>query len=41
MERLLGKEINLGEVEDRIEVNFRDVFEYEPAKVGAQISVAA
>ena len=28
MERILGREIDMGEVEERLEVNFRDVFEY-------------
>ncbi len=28
MDKLLGRELSLGEVEDRLEVNFRDVFEY-------------
>ncbi|MFN0139269.1 MAG: lipoyl(octanoyl) transferase LipB [Pyrinomonadaceae bacterium] len=28
MDKLLGREIDMGEVEDRLEVNFRDVFGY-------------
>src|SRR5947209_1922505 len=28
MDRLLGREVDMGEVEDRIEANFRDVFDY-------------
>lgn len=28
MDKLLSRELSLGEVEDRLEVNFRDVFEY-------------
>jgi lipoyl(octanoyl) transferase len=32
MERILGREIDMGEVEDRLTVNFREVFGYpEPA----------
>ena len=31
MERLLGREIDMAEVEDRIEANFRDVFEFRVA----------
>jgi lipoate-protein ligase B len=36
MERLLGREVDLTEVEDSIEANFRDVFEYSrrPAAAG-------
>ena len=29
MDKILGREIDMAEVEDRIEKNFRDVFEYE------------
>lgn len=35
MERLLGREIDMGEVEDRIEANFRSVFEYEAVMANA------
>lgn len=31
MDKLLGREIDMAEVEDRIEVNFREVFDYEAA----------
>jgi len=31
MERLLGREVEMSEVEDRIEVNFKEVFGYEAA----------
>jgi lipoate-protein ligase B len=42
MERLLGREVDLAEVEDRLEANFRDVFEYNanldmPAAVPAEV----
>ena len=33
MDRLLGREVDMAEVEERIEANFRDVFEYESAAV--------
>ena len=41
MDRLLGREVDMAEVEDRLETNFRDVFEYslnaETAKVAEAI----
>lgn len=33
MDRLLGREVDMAEVEERIEANFRDVFEYGSARV--------
>ncbi len=45
MDKLLGREIDMTEVEDRIEVNFREVFGYvfstETAKIAEKITVAA
>jgi lipoate-protein ligase B len=45
MDKLLGREIDVAEVEDRIEVNFREVFGYvfstETAKIAEKITVAA
>ncbi len=41
MERLLGREIDMAEVEDRIEANFRDVFEYGVRPLGVNCSSAA
>ena len=41
MERLLGKEIPLTEVEDRLEANFTDVFAYAIPKVSAERRSAA
>ncbi|HSI89355.1 MAG TPA: lipoyl(octanoyl) transferase LipB, partial [Pyrinomonadaceae bacterium] len=41
MERLLGKEIPLTEVEDRLEANFTDVFGYAIPKVSAERRSAA
>ena len=41
MDRLLGREVPLAEVEDRLEANFRDVFEYETAPAAAEASVSA
>jgi lipoyl(octanoyl) transferase len=38
MDRLLGREVDMAEVEKRIEANFRDVFEYE--SVGAKAVTA-
>jgi lipoate-protein ligase B len=32
MERILGPEVDMAEVEDRLEANFRDVFGYSPAQ---------
>jgi lipoate-protein ligase B len=34
MDRLLGREVDKAEVEDRLEANFRDVFDYQPAIIG-------
>ncbi|MEQ1643287.1 MAG: lipoyl(octanoyl) transferase LipB [Pyrinomonadaceae bacterium] len=33
MDRLLGREVDMAEVEERIKANFRDVFEYGSARV--------
>jgi lipoyl(octanoyl) transferase len=42
MERLLGREIDLAEVEERIEENFRNVFEYRMATItGARAETQA
>ncbi len=41
MERLLGREIDMAEVEDRIDANFRDVFEYEMAAVSRAVNADA
>src|SRR5436190_5198376 len=45
MERLLGHEFKMADVEDRIEANFRDLFGYcfdaEAAKIAEQASIAA
>jgi len=38
MDRLLGREVDMADVEERIEANFRDVFEYE--SVGAKAVTA-
>src|SRR5687768_12799487 len=35
MDRLLGREVDMGAVEDRIAVNFRDVFDYSRRSVDA------
>lgn len=37
MDKLLGREINMAEVEDRIEENFRDVFEFGVTPSGVRI----
>ena len=34
MDRLLGREVDMAAVEDRLEVNFREVFEYESNGIG-------
>lgn len=39
MEKLLGHEIDMAEVEDRIEVNFRDVFGYQTKVESASFSL--
>jgi lipoyl(octanoyl) transferase len=41
MERILGREIEMKEVEDSIEANFRDVFEYSSGVAEARTSVRA
>ena len=41
MERLLGREIPLGEVEDRLEANFVRVFGYEPSSIIRDTAPAA
>jgi lipoyl(octanoyl) transferase len=41
MERLLGREVNLNEVEDRIEEKFRDVFVYELTNTAADVFVSS
>lgn len=38
MDKLLGREINMAEVEDRIEENFRDVFEFRVTPSGVSSS---
>jgi lipoyl(octanoyl) transferase len=41
MDRLVGRELRLAEVEDRIEVNFREVFEFRVTPLGvSNVSVA-
>jgi len=35
MDRLLGREVEMAEVEDRLEANFRQVFGYSPTGAGA------
>lgn len=41
MERILGREVDMGEVEDRLESNFRNVFEYPNQVAEARTSVRA
>ena len=36
MERLLGRQVDMAEVEDRIEENFRDVFEFRVTPLGVK-----
>ena len=35
MERILGREVDMAKVEDRLEINFRDVFGHEVKRVPA------
>jgi len=40
MERLLGREVDMAEVEDRIEIRFTEVFDYESARTRDGVTVS-
>lgn len=41
MEKLLGREVSMAEVEDRIAVNFRDVFDFRQSAVQSELALLA